>query len=545
MKNSISQQPEQHVLKQRSADELCLASPNLDTSIAIPDKRGSYSSLYDTLSRSGNNTSRWDTDHDFSSGSIFHRIDSTAPVVTSYAPADNSQDVAPDANIVITFSEKIIAGTGIIELHIDSPTGELLYSFDVETSNELFFSDNVLVINPTENLAEDTHYYLTIDPGTITDLAGNSFAGTEAYDFTTTTAGQDWDPVTGYGLLNIDAMLEMATEQVIDDAALFGDGYGEIDWGLNLIQAPDAWLAGYTGEGVVVAVIDTGINYLHPDLYENVWINQFEIAGNGIDDDQNGYVDDIYGFDFVNNDGYALDDNGHGTLVAGIIVGEPDDYGVTGVAYDASVMPIKVLDSDGSGTFSDVADGIYYAVNNGADIINLSLGAYDAISEELATALTFALDHDVIVSMAAGNDGLSYPTYPASLAITDGGIAVGAIDDTLSLASFSNEAGSTLPYDYLVAPGVDILSTIDLSYAVMSGTSLATPYVSGAAALLLSAEADFASDWTLEELEHILTSSADALDEALIASIAPEGIQETAIIGLPLTMEGNTEVFLA
>ncbi|TCD48610.1 S8 family serine peptidase [Chlorobium sp. N1] len=445
--------------------------------------------------------------------------DVVAPTLTGFSPSDGSFDVDPDADILITFSEAVTAGSGLIELHDGSATGEVLYSFDVADSSEITFSDNLLVIDPTFSLDGGTHFYVTIGAGAVTDLAGNSFAGTDAYDFTTSVPEATWDPVSGYGLVNVDAALELATGLEIADADLYGDGYGVWDWGLNLIEAPDAWAAGYTGEGIVVAVIDTGVNYFHPDLYDNIWINTLEIEGNGIDDDGNGFVDDVYGYDFVNDDGYAFDDNGHGSHVSGIIAGMYDDIGVTGVAYDASIMAVKVLDSDGSGTFLDVASGIYYAVDNGADVINLSLGAYGVISSDLALALNYAFDSGVIVSMAAGNDYLSSPTYPATLAETDGGIAVGAIDSTETVAAFSNDAGTTEPYDYVVAPGVSIYSTyLEDSYAIMSGTSMATPYVSGVAALLLDAQSDFAADWTLDQLEEIIATSAQTLDSLIEAA---------------------------
>ncbi|KZK73529.1 MAG: peptidase S8 [Pelodictyon luteolum] len=507
--------------------------------------------------------------YDFTTISL---ADATAPTVTAFSPADGSLDVETDANITITFSEAVSAGSGLIELHADSPAGELIYGFDVTDGSQVSFDGNVLTIDPSFDLDAATHYYLAIGDGAVTDLAGNSYVGTDAYDFTTGFDAPSWDPVSGYGMVDAAAAIELATGTALADADLFGDGYGVWDWGLNLIDAPDAWQAGYTGEGIVVAVIDTGVNYFHSDLYDNIWINTLEIEGNGIDDDGNGYVDDIFGYDFVNDDGYAFDDNGHGTHVSGIIAGLYDDIGVTGVAYDASIMAVKVLDAEGTGTFLDVSSGIYYAVDNGADVINLSLGAYDAVSLDLVLALEYAFDSGVIVSMAAGNDGLSSPTYPAVLAETEGGIAVGAIDSDGSVAYFSNDAGSVDPYDYVVAPGVSVYSTyLDDSYAIMSGTSMATPYVSGVAALLLDAQADFASDWTLDQLEEIISTSAqsldsliaaatgdpsaesdDALASALPADTAPEGVfttdvvlEEVSMMGISSFLDDLPEVYMA
>jgi len=444
--------------------------------------------------------------------------DTIAPTVTSFTPSDGSYDVAVSTNITVLFSETVKAGSGSIEIHAGSATGTLVESIDVTSGDQLVFSGETLTIDPVSDLSYGTHYYVTFASGAVQDLAGNGYTGTTSYDFTTRLADSSWSTVSGYGLLDIDAMLELATGQDISDAPLYGDGFGQKDWGLNDIQAPDAWQAGYTGDGIIVAVVDTGVNYTHSDLAGNIWVNTSEVAGNGIDDDGNGYIDDIYGYDFVNRDGYALDDKGHGTHVAGIIAGLRNGTGVTGVAYDATIMPVKVLDATGNGSFSNVAAGILYAVNNGADVINLSLGAYGASSSSVTSAITYALNHGVLVCMAAGNDSQASLTYPAILAKTTGGIAVGAVNSSDTVASFSNDAGSTVPFDYVVAPGVSIYSTYTgTGYALMSGTSMATPYVAGAAALLLSAEPDFSSDWTLAQLENILSMSAQSLETAALA----------------------------
>lgn len=434
-------------------------------------------------------------------------FDDLAPTVTGFTPADGMTGVPIESNIVLTFSELIQRGAGTIAIHSGSFDGTVVESFNVASSPNLTFSGTTLTINPALSLQNNTHYFVTFDSGTVRDLAGNGYIGSTVYDFTTVAAISSWDNGSGRGLLNIDMMLENATGRTITDASLFGDGGGLQDWALNQIQAPDAWSAGYTGNGVVVAVIDTGVNYLHSDLGSNIWKNSGEIAGNGLDDDGNGYVDDGYGWDFVNRDGDAFDDNGHGSSVAGIIAGLNNGFGVTGVAFDAQVMPVKVLNSGGGGSDISVADGIYYAVNNGADVINLSLGG--GYSARIASALQYAVNSGVLVCMASGNAAQSQPVYPALLAQTTGGIAVGAVNSSGSLASFSNGVGTAASYDFLVAPGVDIYSTsLGNSYEKMTGTSMATPFVSGAAALLLSAREDYFTDWTLEQLENVMTMSA-------------------------------------
>ena len=188
-------------------------------------------------------------------------------------------------------------------------------------------------------------------------------------------------------------------------------------WGLDAISAPTAWNTG-TGTGhTIVAVIDSGIAYNHPDLKNNIWRNPGEIAGNGIDDDHDGYVDDVYGYNFVANNGNPMDDNGHGTHVAGTIGAVGDNgVGVAGVDWHAKIMALKFLDSSGSGYLSNAVRALNFAVAHGAKVVNASFGGggYDAA---MATALANARTHGVIVVAAAGNDGTNNdanPVYPAN-----------------------------------------------------------------------------------------------------------------------------------
>lgn len=274
-------------------------------------------------------------------------------------------------------------------------------------------------------------------------------------------------------------------------------------WGATNIQAPATWSRGYTGRDVVVAVVDTGVDYKHPDLKPNLWSNTREIPNNGVDDDRNGYVDDVHGWNVIKRNNNPMDRNGHGTHVAGIIAATKNDFGTTGIAYNAKIMPVQVLDKDGFGTQNQVAEGIRYAVKNGADVINLSLGGEEAASSQLKQALVFAHQAGVVVVMAAGNErhtrGATKPDEPAGQAIDGLGIAVGAIDNLRRVAGFSNPAGNR-QLTYVVAPGVNIYSTVPKgvyswsnnseaqgTYDFYTGTSMATPYVAGVVALMLSA----------------------------------------------------------
>lgn len=253
------------------------------------------------------------------------------------------------------------------------------------------------------------------------------------------------------------------------------------------IDAPEAWNTTTGSRSIIVGVIDTGIDYNHPDLAANIWRNTREIAGNGIDDDGNGYRDDVRGWDFANNDADPFDDNAHGTHVAGIIgaVGN-NGVGVSGVAWNVQLMPLKFLTANGSGSTSAAVMAINYAVANGAKILNNSWGG-GGFNSALNDAVARARAAGVIFVAAAGNEANNNdvnPSYPANINV-DNVISVAATDSSDRLASFSNFGATTVD---IAAPGVGILSTTpNNNYSSFSGTSMATPFVAGAAALVWSA----------------------------------------------------------
>ena len=264
-------------------------------------------------------------------------------------------------------------------------------------------------------------------------------------------------------------------------------------WGLADadIDAPEAWSVTTGSDAVTVGVIDTGIDYSHPDLSARMWINPGEncpgCRTDGIDNDGNGYVDDWRGWDFANGDNDPMDDNGHGTHVAGTIGATGNNrIGVTGVNWRVRLLPLKFLSAAGTGTTADAVSAVLYAADKGATVLNNSWGG-DDYSQALADAITVADTHGALFVAAAGNSGTdndSMPTYPVSYALPNV-LTVAATDNWDQLAYFSNVGRKSVD---LAAPGVNIYSTWPGgTYQYMSGTSMAAPHVSGAAALAKAA----------------------------------------------------------
>lgn len=256
------------------------------------------------------------------------------------------------------------------------------------------------------------------------------------------------------------------------------------------VQQSWAWLLAH-GENpggksdVVVAVIDTGVDDTHEDLRDNMWVNEKEIPGNGIDDDGNGYVDDVYGVDIVAGRGSGSDDHGHGTHVAGVIAADNNFKGIIGVAFNTRIMSVKAGMSSGYFHQDAIAKAILYAYNNGADVINMSFGG-SACSIAVQDALEKAYTRCVLVA-SAGNDGLpngAVPSYPAALPYVLGVMSVDRSGAESYFTNFDDTAFNEVEYE-LYAPGENIVSTIPGDrYATWSGTSMAAPLVSGMAALL-------------------------------------------------------------
>lgn len=327
-----------------------------------------------------------------------------------------------------------------------------------------------------------------------------------------------WNPMETLRALSRDPNIDYVEmdRKVRKDIVFPNDPRFDSQWGLHNtgqnggfadadIDAPEAWTKSTGIRRVIVAVLDSGIDYNHNDLKANMWINQGEIGGNGLDDDGNGYVDDLHGINTLIGDGDPMDDDGHGTHVAGIIgaVGN-NGTGLSGVCWHCSLMAIKFLDEEGDGWLSNELEGIEYAVNHGADIINGSFGTYDASRVE-ENAIRAAQSAGLLFVFSSGNDGLNDDQtrhYPSAYDV-DNIVSVSASTRRDELASWSNYGPGSVD---LAAPGASILSTIPGNgYGAYSGTSMAAPHVAGTAALMKSHNSSLS--WV--QIKNRLLSSCD------------------------------------
>jgi hypothetical protein len=315
--------------------------------------------------------------------------------------------------------------------------------------------------------------------------------------------------------------------------ASWGQAYPDL-WGIRRTRTVEGWnvfdedgsgvfesAERRPGEGIVVAVIDSGLDRHHPEIAQNVWRNPGEIPDNGIDDDDNGYVDDVSGWDFANGDADPSDGHGHGTHVAGTVAARTDDgFGVVGVAPWATIMPIKGLSDAGEGTVAGLASAVRYAADMGADVISNSWGGL-GFSATLEAAFDYAAALGAIPVASAGNSNVDAASaQPAGF---DSVMAVAALGPDDTKASFSNFGGTI----EISAPGLDILSlnangganlianarpelVVSSEHLRLSGTSMACPHVSGALAVLLSRYPDDPP----AEIRGRLRAGAESVDAA-------------------------------
>lgn len=263
-----------------------------------------------------------------------------------------------------------------------------------------------------------------------------------------------------------------------------------------------AWKKQSCDREVVVGVIDTGVAHNHPDLVENMWRNEYEVPGNGIDDDRNGYIDDIYGYDFYQKSANVVDAHGHGTHCAGIIGAIPKTTQAQGVCRTVSIAALRFMDAQGSGATSDAIEAVNYAIEMDFHMTSNSWGGPD-VSSALLQSIQRAAQIDQLFVAAAGNSGNNAdmrPEYPAAYKV-DNIISVAATDEADRLANFSNYGKSV----HIAAPGVFIVSTFPPNITKsLSGTSMAAPVISGVAAMMLSVR-----PMAVSELKETLLSTAD------------------------------------
>ncbi len=419
--------------------------------------------------------------------------------------------------------------TSTVSVSLNGLTGDadLTLAQDIGSDGELDIPQDLIDISTETDLSPESINSYPLPAGTYY-VRVEQFQGEANYNLTVSATPAAVSPAVpsvdpsfnssfGRGLVDASAAVARAIGAAsLPAAAVLTQAEGTNAADLNAIAVSGAWNSGYTGSGVVVAVVDDGVTVEHPDLMPNIWLNTDEIAANGIDDDGNGFVDDVRGWDFADNDSNpssSSSENSHGTHVAGTIAAARNGTGTTGVAYSAQIVPVKVFPDgqlDESLYYQSLANGIRYAAANGARAINISLGIdpLDPNSEIVNRAIRDAVTAGAVVVIAAGNESQNAPEPPADLALSPGVIAVGAIDRNKKLTEFSSRAGST-PLNYLVAPGVDVPSTFPpRGYDTKSGTSMAAPHVTGVAALILSANPTL----TAVQVADILTGTANPSD---------------------------------
>jgi len=309
------------------------------------------------------------------------------------------------------------------------------------------------------------------------------------------TLSSNTDVISATTIYEADAHIEYAEPNYIYHtcATIPNDPSFNSQWALHQfsnhdIDAPEAWDIEKGNSDVVIAVIDTGVDWNHPDLSANIWDNTDEIPGNGIDDDLNGYDDDVRGWDFFNNDNNPMDDHWHGTHCSGIIGALTNNtVGVAGVCWNCVIMPVKGLNDFGSGNAVVLSKGIVYAADNGADIISMSWGN-NTPSLTMENALDYAYNKGVCLVAAAGNDNTSQKHYPAAYENVIAVAATNQNDERCTEEDWGADHGSNYgEWIDIAAPGNDIISTIfDNSYGWAHGTSMACPHVAGLAGLILS-----------------------------------------------------------
>ena len=406
---------------------------------------------------------------------------------TTAPDEENHEDASADST-VNSNSALLNGGTSTSAPTGDYNEGVVLVKVDGEPSDELFAE---LPVEKAEALYQGSSWYvLTLSQGVDTVETVNTLREKAIFE------SVDYDYI-------------MKADAEVESVDISGNTYAEDLTYLETLGVKKGWESnlqnGKTPGGspdVVIAIIDTGVDYNHLDLRGNIWVNPAEIPDNGIDDDGNGYVDDIHGWNCVGDNNDPMDDNGHGTHVAGIAAAENNKIGTVGIAYNCKIMVLKAGSSSGYFNSSDIAEAVQYAYMNGASVINMSFGGA-SLSRAVEEALEDAYNQCVLVA-AAGNSGLCNqpgcpdhimqpptPFYPASLTYVIGVMSCNSSGTSLSyFSNFDHYPFNKYEYD-VCAPGEQIQSTWpNNKYAALSGTSMASPTVAGIAAVVRSTYSD-------------------------------------------------------
>jgi len=342
---------------------------------------------------------------------------------------------------------------------------------------------------PSTHTEHATPTHLTLGSDSLTALGMHL---TQSKPATAAETNTHWNSTSGWGQADVASALE----KMLGTSWNSGAEHSAVSapWYLQSMGFQTAWAHGFTGQGVVIADIDTGIDLSNNLLMKDIKLSNF--SKNFIEDNTN-----------------IQDDNGHGTVTAAELVANSDSgLGIQGGAYGAELMVLKALGADGSGTHTHIANAMFYAVDHGAQVINLSLGQ-TLPNQSLQTAMQYASDHGVVVVAAAGNQGTVMPEFPAAYAKQmPEVIAVGAsqlVNEGYAMASFSNHSGGSTAYNFVEALGVGITATdLDGSTHVWNGTSMAAPLVAAEVAVLASTQ----SGWTAAQIVQDIMQSAHALN---------------------------------
>ena len=333
-------------------------------------------------------------------------------------------------------------------------------------------------------------------------------------------------------ILRANDAVEYAEPDYVAHAALIpNDPEWDNQWALSKINAPAAWDLTQGTTTTVIALIDSGIDVTHPDLIGRLWQND-DMLGNGVDDDQNGKIDDVNGWNFVAESNNVAATNDHGTQVAGVAgAAGNNSLGVAGLCWQCPLMPVVAMQANGVANYSTIANAVAYAAANGAAVINLSLGGY-ADSSLLRETIQEAATTAVIVA-AVGNDDGATPFYPAAYPDV---IAVAATDATDQKTIFSNYG----PWVDIAAPGAEILTTTPGDYASPSGTSVAAPFVTGVAGLLKSLHPDWSPTLIAWQILNTATT-LDAINPTYLGQLGHGRLDAGAALAQPLQARVQVE----